>query len=625
MRPKAVKKKEREKKPPVEQAHETLQADHEQFLQAFEKPTQIYRYLRTRNVVLPIFLTRNLWYMKNNRSVSNAKRKTFKADCLLDRVIERNNNAGGQPVYKSEYLNIAVKGFFDQEIPTNAEKAEVEFILLKVCHKKRKDVSLPVMQTCLGQVKALLNPIDTSLSGASVVISNDKFNQNNGHSVRSFVLVVRVTCPIKRGLPNGLYNGDITDEDEPPTKRRKNGHNGHSEQDAIVYCAELVIYDKNKRCLLTDGEYELLLREQGLKSMQKKNATWETVIDGKTMGPYEVFSNRPTLKFHLTWTATAQENGNHCYISTAQDEFVSNNQLASHILDTQISGTTKTSPIIKTASQTTPKKRIRIFYQFLYNNNTQQQTEARDDLRCPWCSVNCMQLYGLLKHLRLCHARFDFMYVPHSKGARIDVSINERYDGSYVGNPQDLHSHIGYAYSRNVPVRRTPVTHVIVYRPKRPEISLQEFIEAENDSHVNRQFVQGHNRLYFYQIINQPIRPHEIEFDSNATEPVPVWLQQKTVNMIDEFTDVNEGEKELMKMWNLHIMRNQYIADCQIAQACSSFVEAHGKEIIDKKLCRNFTIHLVNMFDFSLIKPENVQRCVSQLEMMKEELEMNSS
>jgi hypothetical protein len=28
--------------------------------------------------------------------------------------------------------------------------------------------------------------------------------------------------------------------------------------------------------------------------------------------------------------------------------------------------------------------------------------------------------------------------------------------------------------------------------------------------------------------------------------------------MIDEFTDVNEGEKELMKMWNLHVMKHKY-------------------------------------------------------------------
>ncbi len=57
-----------------------------------------------------------------------------------------------------------------------------------------------------------------------------------------------------------------------------------------------------------------------------------------------------------------------------------------------------------------PRKR-RIFYQFMYNNNTRQQTEARDDLHCPWCSLNCMQLYSLLKHLRTSHPRFNFTYV----------------------------------------------------------------------------------------------------------------------------------------------------------------------------------------------------------------------
>ena len=49
--------------------------------------------------------------------------------------------------------------------------------------------------------------------------------------------------------------------------------------------------------------------------------------------------------------------------------------------------------------------------QFLYNNNTRQQTEARDDLHCPWCTLNCRRLYSLLKHLKLSHSRFVFNYV----------------------------------------------------------------------------------------------------------------------------------------------------------------------------------------------------------------------
>lgn len=66
---------------------------------------------------------------------------------------------------------------------------------------------------------------------------------------------------------------------------------------------------------------------------------------------------------------------------------------------------------IKETNQTTPKKTQRIYYQFLYNNNTRQQTDPRDDMKCPWCSLNCVHLYSLLKHLRLSHARFNFIYV----------------------------------------------------------------------------------------------------------------------------------------------------------------------------------------------------------------------
>ena len=57
----------------------------------------------------------------------------------------------------------------------------------------------------------------------------------------------------------------------------------------------------------------------------------------------------------------------------------------------------------------------RIVYQFLYNNNSRQQTEAREDLHCPWCSLNCLTLYGLLKHLKLSHPRFLFTYVVSKK------------------------------------------------------------------------------------------------------------------------------------------------------------------------------------------------------------------
>ena len=123
-------------------------------------------------------------------------------------------------------------------------------------------------------------------------------------------------------------------------------------------------------------------------------------------------------------------------------------------------------------------------YQFLYNNNSRQQTEAREDLHCPWCSLNCMQLYAQLKHLKLSHPRFLFTYAPIPEGARIDVSVSELYDSTYVGNPHDMISQPpGFAFSRNGPVQRTTITNILVCKPVRTSASLSEFLELENDEH----------------------------------------------------------------------------------------------------------------------------------------------
>lgn len=71
--------------------------------------------------------------------------------------------------------------------------------------------------------------------------------------------------------------------------------------------------------------------------------------------------------------------------------------------------------------------------------------------------------------------------------------------------------------------------------------------------------------------------------------------------MIDEFTDVNEGEKELMKMWNLHVMKYNFVGDCQIPVACQMFLQLRGKELHEKNLYRNFVLHLCSLHDFGLI------------------------
>ncbi|XP_059902952.1 polycomb protein suz12-B isoform X2 [Gadus macrocephalus] len=620
------------KKPKMEQ----IQADHELFLQAFEKPTQIYRYLRTRNLIAPIFLHRTLTFMSHRNIRTNAKRKTFKVDDLLQRVERMKGEQESQCL--ASHLQLTFTGFFhkDEKPSQNSENEQtsvsLEVLLVKVCHKKRKDVSCPVKQVPTGKKQVPLNPDSNQTKLApypSLLVSSSEFEPSNSHMVKSYSLLFRVSLAGRREA-NGLVNGEANENiDVTETPSRKKRSSSHREEDGSTetYVAQMTVFDKNRRLQLLDGEYEVSMQGMEDSPVSKKRATWETILDGKRLPPFETFSQGPTLQFTLRWTGDAGAKSTAPVakpLSTRNSDGSSPMETrTSHHRAAPLAVKDSLSMDIQTRRelvQCEPRQKLRIFYQFLYNNNTRQQTEARDDLHCPWCTLNCRRLYSLLKHLKLSHSRFIFNYVPHPKGARIDVSINECYDGSYVGNPQDIHSQPGFAFSRNGPVKRTAVTHILVCRPKRTKPSLSEFLESEDgELEQQRTYVSGHNRLYFHSDSCMPLRPQEMEEDSED-ERDPEWLREKTATQLEEFTDVNEGEKEVMKLWNLHVMQKGFIADNQMNQASMVFVETCGPFIARRNLCRNFLLHLVSMHDFNLVSLATIDRAMARLRGIQEEL-----
>uniref|UniRef100_A0A673CVW5 Uncharacterized protein n=1 Tax=Sphaeramia orbicularis TaxID=375764 RepID=A0A673CVW5_9TELE len=629
------------KKPKMEQ----IQADHELFLQAFEKPTQIYRFLRTRNLIAPIFLHRTLTFMSHRNARANNRRKSFKVDDMLQ-TVEKMKGEQESPSLSS-HLQLTFTGFFhkDEKPSPNSENEQnsvsLEVLLVKVCHKKRKDVSCPIKQVPTGKKQVPLNPdTNQTKSGSfpSLLVSSNEFEPSNSHMVKSYSLLFRVSRTGRRntnGLVNGEANENIDVTDTPSRKKRSSSHREEGET-TETYVAQMTVFDKNRRLQLLDGEYEVSMQGMEDSPVSKKRATWETILDGKRLPPFETFSQGPTLQFTLRWTGDASGKSTapvakplatrNSDSSTPMETRTSNHRAALMSKDfflTYIRAGNGNTDIQTRKEQVPcePRQKLRIFYQFLYNNNTRQQTEARDDLHCPWCTLNCSKLYSLLKHLKLSHSRFIFNYVPHPKGARIDVSINECYDGSYVGNPQDIHSQPGFAFSRNGPVKRTAVTHILVCRPKRTKPSLSEFLESEDgELEQQRTYVSGHNRLYFHSDSCMPLRPQEMDVDSED-ERDPEWLREKTATQLDEFTDVNEGEKEVMKLWNLHVMKHGFIADNQMNQAIMLFVEDCGAHIVRRNLCRNFLLHLVSMHDFNLVSTATIDRAMVHLRQIQEELQ----
>lgn len=567
------------------------QTDHEIFLQAFEKPTQIYRYLRTRNMITPIFLYRNLSYMKDRIKRTNKSRSTFKVDSLLSKKMDEKKNGSANDKTLGEYMTLMFLGFFDKTLPD--DEVEVETLVSKISHKKRKD-SFKTLQERFGRSVVKINPdisnSNTKIPAVCVPTDNFKTPDESLHLSYKLQLNVKVLEKLK---------SDSEDPPESLPKRYKSQN--------IVYESELLVFDKQKRRLLSDGEYEISLQEklQSTKNSPKKLPGWEMIPDTfieslEKENSFEDYQQFPKLKFRLAWTKEKCDDLVDRPSALAFDKDESNKENAPD---------SSSKPNGAVDLQQSAEK-TQIIYQFIYNNNSRQQMEPCDNFCCIWCSLDCMVLYSLLKHLKLCHARFNFTYVPSNPAVRIDISINELYDGS----PHDLIGSSSLAFSRAGPVRRTTVTRILVCRPRRVKPNLSEFLEIdENELNSQRPFITGHSRLYHHTMTCLPVHPKELDIESED-ENDPVWLQQKTKMMIDEFTDVNEGEKEMMKLWNCHIMRHGYVGNTQIPLACEMFIELKGKELLQKNLYKNFTMHLCNLFDYGIISPDDYYKSIQKLQ-----------
>ena len=79
---------------------------------------------------------------------------------------------------------------------------------------------------------------------------------------------------------------------------------------------------------------------------------------------------------------------------------------------------------------------------------------------------------------------------------------------------------------------------------------------------------------------------------------------------MDEFEDVSKEEKMFMKMWNRFIFYNKILADFEVHQRCIDFAKAKGAEILKKGLRENFLLHLINMWDFALLRSDTMIECM---------------
>lgn len=403
--------------------------------------------------------------MKKRLSRNNTNRSTFQIDnILMDKIKLQEKKCG----LLNDYMSLIFISFLDKSFPTDAKNfVQVEIILLKISHKKRKDNVSDMSHTIIGQLFLGVNNL--TMSNLKFPVANigiDLFNPLEDLS-RSYMLLFKVQT-----IPQTVNRYD----DLIDTIKKSN---------TKVFASELLIFDKFGKCLLTEGEYMVTLDEiHNIRLPQNKQAKWETIPESTVssiqsiLNPLESFEKKPMLKFRLIWSKKS--------LPLLLNSLIPFNEQYRNQEDD-----------IKKIQQIENgfEKKEEIVYQFIYNHKYRQQTEATTEFVCPWCSLNCQDLYPLLKHLKLCHDRFTFIYVLANGINYINVSINNMHDGSYTGSPYDIIGQSGFTFSRIGPIRRVIVTHLLVCHPRRTKPMLSEFVEIdETEMNNQRPFLIGHNR-----------------------------------------------------------------------------------------------------------------------------------
>lgn len=89
---------------------------------------------------------------------------------------------------------------------------------------------------------------------------------------------------------------------------------------------------------------------------------------------------------------------------------------------------------------------------------------------------------------------------------------------------------------------------LLLSRPKRTKARLSEFLESEDgEREQQRTYISGHNRLYFHSDSCVPLRPQEMDVDSED-ERDPDWLKEKT-SKVDKSIKIQPHQRPVPLSW----------------------------------------------------------------------------
>ncbi len=137
--------------------------------------------------------------------------------------------------------------------------------------------------------------------------------------------------------------------------------------------------------------------------------------------------------------------------------------------------------------------------------------------------------------------------------------------------------------------------------PPPPVIARVPHGKKEKPRKVSAEFVPIEKRLLYHIRTTLPIDGGEPEAEEDYE-----WLVGMSDRMIDDFLDLNDGEKAFFKLWNAHLHRYPCYGDKMMIKILTLFVDECGERIARGRLYRNFLVHLASLHDFEVLDQDTV-------------------
>lgn len=345
---------------------------------------------------------------KNRKSGETVKEKEERIVELIKQLGQsKKGTAFGDKPATNKNLIIGFIRFDDELLKEKQVKVETK--LEKISHKRRKEGTSGQNETIIGTSIVVVNSDENGTEKLpAVCVHNEEFKLDGDQNVATSYQLTFTIEPLATSAV--VYRKDI---DEPQKKLQIFQK---------MYQAKMPVFDKHGRNLLLNGIYQVTALEPN--TVRSLPTNWEDFENNQRIekwaeevnthfynnesNPFTQFEETAKIQLYMEWknerTTTLKYIDKPKFITDQHN----NNNKENSVLSISTANGVNTHNNCEALKEEPMKDRF--IFQFVVNQNIKQRTEERNDYMCPWCSLDCIRLYSLMKHLKLCHARFLFHF-----------------------------------------------------------------------------------------------------------------------------------------------------------------------------------------------------------------------